>query len=131
MIISYCGFLFYHLIMQSFIILPIPLTDSTHNTPYEKVGDAEPVSIADDLPFDIPETWEWARIKDVILFDVGGGTPDKSNPDYWGGNIPWMSVKDFSGAKEGVMCRNARVKGAVKDLNTKERTPFRQVTHPA
>ncbi|RDW13786.1 restriction endonuclease subunit S [Paracoccus thiocyanatus] len=25
----------------------------------------------------------------------GGGTPDKSVTDYWGGNIPWASVKDF------------------------------------
>ncbi|MEZ5814324.1 MAG: restriction endonuclease subunit S [Alphaproteobacteria bacterium] len=25
----------------------------------------------------------------------GGGTPDKSNPNYWGGSIPWASVKDF------------------------------------
>jgi type I restriction enzyme S subunit len=26
---------------------------------------------------------------------VGGGTPSKSNPDYWGGDIPWASVKDI------------------------------------
>lgn len=25
----------------------------------------------------------------------GGGTPDKKVPDYWDGNIPWASVKDF------------------------------------
>lgn len=25
----------------------------------------------------------------------GGGTPDRSNPDYWDGNIPWVTVKDF------------------------------------
>lgn len=25
----------------------------------------------------------------------GGGTPDKSVPAYWNGNIPWASVKDF------------------------------------
>ncbi|WP_422448523.1 MULTISPECIES: restriction endonuclease subunit S [unclassified Endozoicomonas] len=26
---------------------------------------------------------------------IGGGTPSKSNPGYWGGDIPWASVKDF------------------------------------
>lgn len=26
---------------------------------------------------------------------IGGGTPKTSNPDYWNGNIPWLSVKDF------------------------------------
>lgn len=25
----------------------------------------------------------------------GGGTPDKSIEEYWGGDIPWASVKDF------------------------------------
>lgn len=25
----------------------------------------------------------------------GGGTPDRSKPEYWGGQIPWASVKDF------------------------------------
>ncbi|MBW4641912.1 MAG: restriction endonuclease subunit S [Goleter apudmare HA4340-LM2] len=24
-----------------------------------------------------------------------GGTPSKNNPDYWGGDIPWVSSKDF------------------------------------
>jgi type I restriction enzyme S subunit len=26
----------------------------------------------------------------------GGGTPDRSNPKYWGGDIPWATVKDFT-----------------------------------
>ena len=31
-------------------------------------------------------------------FDIlGGGTPKTSNPEYWNGDIPWLSVKDFSG----------------------------------
>ena len=31
------------------------------NLPYEKVGKNEPVCIADEVPFDIPESWEWVR----------------------------------------------------------------------
>lgn len=27
---------------------------------------------------------------------IGGGTPKTSNPEYWNGNIPWLSVKDFN-----------------------------------
>lgn len=35
------------------------------------------------------------------LVDIkGGGTPSKSIPEYWGGSIPWASVKDF---KTGVL----------------------------
>jgi type I restriction enzyme S subunit len=31
------------------------------------------------------------------LVDIrGGGTPSRTNPNYWGGKIPWATVKDFS-----------------------------------
>ena len=32
------------------------------NNPYEKRGDNEPVCIADEVPFEIPESWEWCRL---------------------------------------------------------------------
>ena len=31
---------------------------------------------------------------DIVEF-IGGGTPDKSKPEYWNGSIPWASVKDL------------------------------------
>ena len=31
--------------------------------PYEKIGKNEPVCIADEVPFEIPESWEWVRVK--------------------------------------------------------------------
>ena len=27
---------------------------------------------------------------------IGGGTPKTSKPEYWNGDIPWISVKDFN-----------------------------------
>ena len=33
---------------------------------------------------------------------IGGGTPKTSNPDYWDGDIPWISVKDFNGERRYV-----------------------------
>lgn len=27
---------------------------------------------------------------------IGGGTPKTSKQEYWGGDIPWLSVKDFN-----------------------------------
>ena len=35
------------------------------NLPYEKVGKNEPVCIADEVPFDIPENWEWVRLQNI------------------------------------------------------------------
>ena len=46
---------------------------------------------------------EWTEYRLIELMDViGGGTPKTSNPDYWEGNIPWISVKDFNGERRFV-----------------------------
>ncbi len=42
---------------------------------------------------ELPEGWEVKKLGEVLNF-AGGGTPDKSNKNYWNGNIPWASVKD-------------------------------------
>ncbi len=34
-------------------------------------------------------------IKDICISSVSGGTPSKSNQNYWKGNIPWASPKDI------------------------------------
>ena len=44
------------------------------NLPYEKVGKNEPVYIADEVPFDIPETWEWVRLSKNV-YNRGQMTP--------------------------------------------------------
>lgn len=50
---------------------------------------------------EIPKSWGIVSLGDIILKDVGGGTPSKMKPGYWNGDIPWMSVKDFSKAENG------------------------------
>ena len=37
-----------------------------------------------------------------IMEVIGGGTPKTSNPNYWNGDIPWLSVKDFGNDKKYV-----------------------------
>ena len=54
--------------------------------------------------YEVPDNWRWMTIDNVVAKDVGGGTPSKSVREYWvNGNIPWMSVKDFSSAKNGLL----------------------------
>lgn len=50
-------------------------------------------------PYDIPFKWVWVPLGAVVTSHVGGGTPSKSNSAYWGGPIPWASVKDIGKAK--------------------------------
>ena len=34
-------------------------------------------------------------LREIVTFK-GGGTPSKQVPEYWNGNIPWATVKDFT-----------------------------------
>ena len=43
------------------------------NTPYEKIGNNEPVSIADEVPFEIPDSWEWVRCSSLGEIVRGSG----------------------------------------------------------
>ena len=38
------------------------------NLPYEQIGNNEPICIADEVPFDIPDSWEWIRLGSVSTY---------------------------------------------------------------
>ena len=41
---------------------------------------------------------EWKEYKlGNIAEIIGGGTPDTSKREYWGGDIPWLTPKDLTG----------------------------------
>ena len=63
------------------------------NSHYEKHG-SEEVCIDDEIPFEIPENWAWARLSSFGVFS-SGKTPSMSNPQFWNGNIPWVTSKDM------------------------------------
>lgn len=48
------------------------------NLPYEKVGKNEPVCIAEEVPFDIPDSWEWVRLKNLSCYIFSGKSPKYS-----------------------------------------------------
>ena len=65
------------------------------NLPYEKVGKNEPICIADDVPFDIPENWEWVRFKNLVSYNMGK-TPPRKESEYWeNATYPWVSIADL------------------------------------
>ena len=55
----------------------------------------------------IPKGWKFYRFIDIAEI-IGGGTPSKNNPDYWNGNIDWLTVTDFNTGRKYV--RNAEQK---------------------
>jgi type I restriction enzyme S subunit len=41
----------------------------------------------------VPEEWEVVRLGDVCRF-ASGGTPSRTNPDYWNGRVPWVKTAE-------------------------------------
>lgn len=61
---------------------------------YESVDGSTPVCIDDELPFEIPDSWEWVRLSSMGTI-VGGGTPSTSDPSLWDGGVPWITPADM------------------------------------
>ena len=58
--------------------------------------------IDEEIPFDVPNGWEWERIGN--LFETtSGSTPLSRNPDYYqNGSINWVRTTDLN---NGVLCK--------------------------
>ena len=54
---------------------PSVIFKGADNTPYEKIGD-EVRSLVDEVPFDIPDSWEWVRLGSIV-YNRGQITPSK------------------------------------------------------
>ena len=67
---------------------------------YEKRVDAkgresEPVCIEDEIPFEVPNNWEWARLESVADI-INGFTPKRSEAQFWdNGKVPWFTASDI------------------------------------
>ena len=53
----------------------------------------EPIT-EDDIPFDIPDSWEWIRFGDLVSYNMGK-TPPRAESQWWGNDIPWVSIADM------------------------------------
>ena len=72
--------------------------------PYEKIGKNDPVCIADEVPFEIPESWEWCRIGELFFLQAGKNISSSS-----------ISEKPFANA---IPCYGGNgIRGYVKSSN--------------
>jgi len=75
----------------------------SYNTPYEKIGD-EVRSLADEIPFDIPDSWEWVTLQTIATSSLGK-TLDKAKnkgdlkPYLCSINVYWDGI-DLTTVKE-------------------------------
>ena len=64
------------------------------NSHYEKLGGVERC-IDDELPFEIPDSWEWVRLGNIGNWG-SGATPSRTHPEYYDGSIPWLKTGDLT-----------------------------------
>lgn len=78
----------------------------------KKIKKSKPLApITDDeRPFDIPDSWEWVRLRDVGEI-ISGGTPKTSEKSYWeNGNIPWITPAVMSDTQDDLIFNNKQIK---------------------
>ena len=81
----------------------------SYNTPYEKIGD-EVRSLADEIPFDIPDSWEWVTLQTIATSSLGK-TLDKAKnkgdlkPYLCSINVYWDGI-DLTTVKEARLEEN-------------------------
>ena len=54
--------------------------------------------IDDEIPFEIPNSWAWVRLKTVGI-TMTGNTPSKAHPEYFGNDVPFIGPGDIQNAR--------------------------------
>ncbi|NRG90585.1 restriction endonuclease subunit S [Streptococcus suis] len=63
------------------------------NSPYGK--NKENIGFSNSTLFKLPSSWCYVKFGGLVLFNIGK-TPPRSEPNYWGDDIPWVSISDMS-----------------------------------
>ena len=64
------------------------------NKYYEKIG-KNVICIDEEIPFEIPNGWVWARMGQIGDWGAGS-TPSRSNPNYYNGKILWLKTGELN-----------------------------------
>ena len=65
--------------------------------PYEII-DGKERCIADEVPFELPDSWEWERLGNLFTIIRGSSPRPKGSPLYWTEHSEhnWITIKDIS-----------------------------------
>ena len=65
------------------------------NKYYEQIGQ-ETVDVSDEIPFDLPDSWQWTRLGQIVKMSIGK-TPARGDARYWtNATKPWVSISDMA-----------------------------------
>ena len=64
------------------------------NRYYEQIG-KKCLDITEEIPFEIPNSWTWARMGGIGDWGAGS-TPQRTNQNYYGGNILWLKTGELN-----------------------------------
>ena len=90
------------------------------NLHYEKFPDGTVKCIEDEIPFELPEGWEWCRLFQISEI-VTGSTPSKNNPEYYGKSFPFFKPADL---EQGANVINASEYLSIKGKNVSRVIPI-------
>ena len=48
--------------------------------------------------YQLPDGWSWTKLSELAK-TTSGGTPSRSNKDYWGGSIPWVKSGELGDSR--------------------------------
>ena len=71
------------------------LTTCVNNLHYEKFQDGTVKCIEDEIPFEVPEGWSWARLGSFFL-TVTGSTPSTKDASLYGTEYPFYKPTDLN-----------------------------------
>ena len=87
------------------------------NRYFEKIG-KEVTCIDEDIPFEIPESWQWCRISTICNI-TNGFTPLRTEDKFWrNGDINWFTVEDIRTQGEYINYTKQKI---TKEATTSER----------
>ena len=93
------------------------------NKYYEQVG-SEIMDVSDEIPFDLPCSWQWVRFGQIVRMSIGK-TPARGDARYWSNAIePWVSISDMvdyghiNNTKEKISNAAASLMGSISPVGS-------------
>lgn len=67
-----------------------------------------------------PAGWKWRALVDLARLE-SGHTPSRRHPEYWGGEVPWISIRDAKANHGGTITETIETTNAVGIENSSAR----------